>query len=123
MKKVFIIVIFTLSLSACNSDDLSISQDCIYTATVVDLRGLDGCGYVFKLDNGDILEPIWQWGFCATPPIPKEVTEDPLWDFNFIEGQRVRLGFKPTQEMASICSVGKQVHITCVEVIGEAPVE
>lgn len=119
-----IITFFLLTCSlACKQEDSKISQDCTYTATVVDLSGTDGCGFVFQLYNGDYLEPVWRWGWCGTPPLPKEATEDPLWDFRFVEGQRVRLGFEPAQEMGSICMVGKQVYITCLEVIGEVAVE
>jgi len=123
MKRTIAILVILLSTLACEMGDSKISKDCTYTATVVDLQGTDGCGFVFKLDNGDYLEPVWRWGWCGTPPLPKEATEDPLYDFEFVEGQRVRLGFEPAEEMGSICMVGKQVYITCLEVIGEVAVE
>ena len=116
-------MVVLLSISACEPEDSKISKDCIYTATVVDLQGTDGCGFVFRLDNGAFLEPVWRWGWCGTPPLPKEATEDPLWDFRFVEGQRVRLGFEPAENMSSICMVGQQVYITCLEVTGEEAVE
>ena len=91
-------MVVLLSISACEPVDSKISKDCIYTAAVVDLQGTDGCGFVFRLDNGAFLEPVWRWGWCGTPPLPKEATEDPLWDFRFVEGQRVRLGFEPANK-------------------------
>ncbi len=123
MNRIIAIMVILLSALACEPEEAKISQDCTYTATVVDLEGLDGCGFVFQLDNGDYLEPMWRWGWCGTPPLPKEATEDPLYDFTFIEGQRVRLGFEPAEEMGSICMVGEQVYITCLDVIGEVAVE
>ncbi|MGJ3235251.1 hypothetical protein [Marivirga sp.] len=123
MKRTIAITVIMLSILACQPEDSKISQDCTYTATVVDLEGLDGCGFVFQLDNGDYLEPVWRWGWCGTPPLPKEATEDPLYDFTFVAGQRVRLGFEAAEEMGSICMAGKPVYITCLEVIGEVAVE
>lgn len=123
MKQTLLILVILLGVLACQSEDSKISQNCTYKATVVDLQAMDGCGFVFQLDNGDYLEPMWRWGWCGTPPLPEEAKEDPLWDFKFVEGQRVRLGFEPAEEMASICMVGKQVYITCLEVIGEVAVE
>jgi hypothetical protein len=112
-----------ICISACETQDVEISKDCTYEATVVDLSSLDGCGFVFQLDNGDYLEPVWQWGWCGTPPLPEAATEDPLWDFNFVDGQRVRLGYEAAEQGGSICMVGEQVIITCLEVIGEVPVK
>ena len=123
MKRIIAIMVILLSALACEPEEAKISQDCTYAATVVDLEGLDGCGFVFQLDNGDYLEPVWRWGWCGTPPLPKEATEDPLYDYTFVAGQRVRLGFEAAEEMGSICMVGEQVYITCLEVIGEVAVE
>jgi hypothetical protein len=119
------VVIFILLAScwACEQEYTQSSQDCTYTATVVDLSGTDGCGFVFKLDNGDYLEPVWQWGWCGTSPSPEGATDDPLWGFNYVDGQRVRLGFEAAEQGGSICMVGEQVLITCVEVIGEVAVQ
>lgn len=48
---------------------------------------------------------------------------DPLWGFSYVDGQRVRLGFEAAEQGGSICMVGEQVLITCVEVIGEVAVQ
>ena len=86
-------------------------------ATVRDLTGLDGCGFVFELADGTRLEPIRQFLRCGTPPLPKEVTEDPLFNFQFVEGKKVSIGFQEMTEAVSICMVGKMVKITCIEEI------
>jgi hypothetical protein len=83
-------------------------------ATVKDLTGLDGCGFVFELSDGTRLEPM-RLLFCGTPPLPEEVTEDPLYNFQFIDGKQVRIKYEVLPDAASICMVGKIVKITCIE--------
>jgi hypothetical protein len=83
-------------------------------ATVRDLTGLDGCGFVFELADGTRLEPIRQFLRCGTPPLPKEVTEDPLFNFQFVEGKKVSIGFEEMTEGVSICMVGKVIKINCI---------
>ena len=115
MKKLSIIVLSFL-LIACNQDEIIFdSKECSVSATVRDLTGLDGCGFVFELSDGSRLEPIRLF-YCGTPPLPKEVTEDPLFDFQFVDGKKVRIGYEDmAPQYASICMVGKMVKITCVE--------
>ena len=83
-------------------------------ATVRDLRGLDGCGFVFELANGTKLEPQ-MLGYCGTPPLPKEITENPLYDFEWVDGKLVRINYEEIPDAASICMVGKIGKITCIE--------
>ncbi len=109
-----LIVIFSLSLMSCDEDLMRASCDEAVLATVRDLRGLDGCGFVFELADGTRLEPQ-MLGYCGTPPLPKEITENPLYDFEWIDGKQVRIGYKEITDAASICMVGKIVKITCVE--------
>ena len=75
----------TLLFSQCSEDD--VQMKCSTPATVRDLTGLDGCGYVFELEDGTRLEPVRNL-ICGTPPLPKEVTEDPLFNFQFEEGKK-----------------------------------
>ena len=120
MKKKYhltIVALVLVGLWGCESEAIETDKSCAYNATVEDLSGLDGCGYLFKLENGDYLEPVWRWGFCGTPPLPEGATEDPLWDFQFEDGKKVRLGFEQTNDYASSCMKGKMVIITCLEII------
>jgi|WetSurSiteA1Bulk_404760.scaffolds.fasta_scaffold10186_2 hypothetical protein len=71
---------------------------CSLTGTVLDYTGLDGCGLVIGLDNGDILEPA-----------------EIIPDFKLQAGQRVRLSYTELNDRASICMVGKIVRIDCIE--------
>ncbi|MEQ1585027.1 MAG: hypothetical protein ABL895_04060 [Cyclobacteriaceae bacterium] len=91
-----------------------ITCDNTVLATVKDLTGLDGCGFVFELADGSRLEPQ-MLGYCGTPPLPKEVTENPLYNFQWVDGKQVRIGYEEIPDAASICMVGKIVKITCQE--------
>jgi hypothetical protein len=54
-------------------------------------------------------------GYCGTPPLPKEITENPLYNFQWIDGQKVRIAYEEIPDAASICMVGKIVKITCLQ--------
>ncbi len=97
-------------------EEQAVGARCEITATVRDLTGLDGCGFVFELADGTRLEPQ-RIGYCGTPPLPKEVTEDPLYDFEFVDGKVVTIGYEEILDAASICMVGKIVKITCLSEI------
>lgn len=101
---------------SCEEDPMSVSCDEAVFATVKDLTGLDGCGFVFELADGTKLEPQ-MLGYCGTPPLPKEVTENPLYNFQWVDGKQVRIGFEEVPDAISICMVGKIVKITCIEEI------
>jgi hypothetical protein len=71
---------------------------CATPATVRNLTGLDGCGYVLELDNGQRLEPhgdLWQ-------------------SFARHDGDRVIIGYE-MEPSVSICMVGDGVKLTCIE--------
>ena len=119
MKRLTIILAFFSAIIfwSCEEDKISaVSCDNGVLATVRDLSGLDGCRFVFELTDGSRLEPM-RLMYCGTPPLPKEVTEDPLYDFQFVDGKQVRIGYEEIQDAASICMVGKMVRITCLEEI------
>lgn len=104
---------------SCEEDPMSVSCDEAVFATVKDLTGLDGCGFVFELADGTKLEPQ-MLGYCGTPPLPKEVTENPLYNFQWVNGKQVRIGFEEVTDAVSICMVGKIVKITCIDEITPA---
>lgn len=60
---------------------------------VEDLHGLDGCGYVIKLNSGERLEPVSNTSGVALEP-----------------GRRVAIKYK-SRPVASICMVGETVDI------------
>jgi hypothetical protein len=117
MKKVLFLSIIVFSLAACSKEEVKKSNAaCSTLATVRDLRGLDGCGFVFELADGKRLEPQILY-YCGTPPLPKEVTENPLFNFEFADGKQVKIGYEILKNEASICMVGDVVKITCLEEI------
>ena len=112
MKRVCVFFLLALVFNQCNNDDDQ-ARVCSTPATVRDLTGLDGCGWVFELEDGTRLEPL-RMLYCGNPPLPKEVTEDPLYDFVFEDGKRVFITYTETPS-PSICMVGPVVEITCIK--------
>jgi len=107
-------ILFVL-LVACK-DELN-TKNCGVAATTRDLTGADGCWYVFELNDGTRLIPVWDVVYCGTPPLPKEVTEDPLYNFQFTDGKKVFIGYELRPHHVTGCTGGKSVKITCLEEI------
>lgn len=101
-----------VTISCADKDNLTLT--CGTEATLRDLSSLGGCGYVFELNDGTRLEPVIML-YCGTPPLPAEVTQDPLYNFEFVDGKKVRIGFVEAIEYATTCMAGKTVKITCLE--------
>ena len=79
------------------------SPVCETKATVKDLRGLDGCGYVLVLESGEKLEPVLDAG-QPSPTLKGIVLRD---------GMQVTLSYRELTDRGSICMVGKIVEVTC----------
>ncbi|MFM7850839.1 MAG: hypothetical protein ACKO96_02755 [Flammeovirgaceae bacterium] len=113
--KYIILTLLVATAWSCKEEEVSKAQkSCSTLAMVRDLRGLDGCGFVFELPDGKKLEPLRVW-YCGTPPISKEQMEDPLANFEFVDGKQVKIGYDLVEGQASICMVGTLVKITCLE--------
>lgn len=106
-----LIVVLSLGLSACHED--CPSAKCGQEALVKDLGGLDGCGLVFELNDGKILEPERRTYVMAPS---KE--DDPLYHFDLKAGQRVTIACVDI-EGATACMAGDLVFITCIELSEE----
>jgi hypothetical protein len=107
------ITVLLVSFSCKKENSIAKKPKCPTSATVRNLTGLlDGCGFVFELADGTRLEPVLLY-YCGTPPLPKEVTEDPLYNFVFADGKKVKIGYEK-MESVSICMVGQTVKITCI---------
>ena len=114
-----------LFLSSCQEDEPS--PDCDTTATVRDLSGVDGCGWVLELENGEFLEFYLPTavGWCGTPPYPdsqpREIAYHSPWNnVTPQDGMKVRVAYDVLEDYASVCMVGKIVQITCLEIV-ESP--
>jgi hypothetical protein len=100
------------SASCDRNDDEAIAPECDTYATVRDLRGLDGCRFVFELADGRRLEPIIR--DCIILEYGKEPEADPLDFFEFVEGKRVKIAYEPQPDYGSYCMAGEIVKITCL---------
>ena len=98
------------------------SKQCATPAIVRDISGLDGCGFVFELKDGTRLVPV-PLLFCGTPPLPQEITEHPLYNFEFVDGKQVIIGYAETNEFADVCMAGKTVLITCLQELNTSPTD
>jgi hypothetical protein len=105
-----------VAFTACDND--STTTSCTVPATVRDLTGLDGCGFVFELEDGTRLLPVWDGTWCGTPPLPEEVTKDPLYNFEYIDGKKVLIGYVVRNDVMTICMAGQTVKITCLNEVG-----
>ncbi len=65
---------------------------------VKDYTGLDGCGFIIELENGDKLEPA-------------QVLDS---NFVFYDGQKVIFTYTELKDVGSICMVGKIVKIETI---------
>jgi hypothetical protein len=104
------------TVTSCQKNDLASPNACGTMATIRDLRGLDGCGFVLELENGERLEPVYDYGWCATPPLPTPT----IGDVEFADGKRVSIAYKVLPDRIGICMVGKIVEITCISEAGTA---
>lgn len=111
MRTIFLLLFTALILFNCSDENVS-KQVCSTPATLRDLSGLDGCGFVFELDDGKILIPLIL-GYCGTPPLSPAITEDPLYNFNWEDGKRVMIDYT-IADMPNICMAGQVVKITCL---------
>ena len=119
MKTFIALLLMIFLFPQCSEEGLK--KACSTRATVRDLTGLDGCGFVFELEDGTRIEPIVTY-MCGTKPLPKEATEDPLFNFSFAEGKRVLISFEPASN-ATICMAGFPAIITCLSEISEENTE
>ncbi len=103
-------LILLSAVTSCQHHELPQANACGIFATIKDLRGLDGCGFILELDNGEKLEPVYSTGWCGTPPLPAPAIEN----IQFIDGKRVSVSYKELEDRVSICMVGKVVEITCI---------
>ncbi|MFZ5973031.1 MAG: hypothetical protein ACOYXA_15695 [Bacteroidota bacterium] len=109
------VVALAVLLFSCGEERNGLKGACGTPATVRDLSGLDGCSYVFELEDGTRLIAYWEWGWCGTPPLPEGATEDPLYNFEYVDGKKVLIGYEERPDVGGICMAGKMVKITCLE--------
>lgn len=78
---------------------------CEIVGTVKDFSGLDGCGFLIELENGDLLNPVIIKG-----------------GFEMKDKQIISFSYKIMEDMMGICMREKhQVEITCINELGKTP--
>lgn len=114
-----------MAISACQEDETA--PECTTLATVRDLTGLDGCGWVLELENGERLEPylvyanygdpLW-CGMVSSDSRSQSHIDPQLWhNANPQDGMKVRIAYEVLPEQVSVCMVGPIVQLTCLEVV------
>jgi len=88
----FVIFIFCVSSCSTNSCPNSVKGE------FKDLQGLDGCGMVISLENGDKINPVNLSDF----------------DIEIVDGKKVWVSYSIQENAMGICMVGKIVEIVCV---------
>ncbi len=82
------------------------NMGCDKTATVMNYKGLDGCSYLLKLEDGSFLSPT--------------IKDPKVFDFrDFAKAKRVSISYVNTSGMMSTCMKGKIVEIKCCSIIEE----
>lgn len=104
------------AVTSCQKNEVSPATSCGTFATIRDMSGLDGCGFVLELDNGEKLEPVYDYGWCGTPPLPAPVIDN----VQFLDGKRVTIAYKELTDKVGICMAGKVVEITCISEVAPA---
>ena len=72
--------------------------------TIEDLTGLDGCGLVIQLDNGDYLEVV------AFADSSVEASFNQL-----VDGDEFTFSYSENYDFGTICMVGQTVTIECID--------
>mgnify|MGYP001579967248 CR=1 FL=1 len=110
MKRLWTIVLVAMSMVNCSEEKMADCSPglCSIEATVVDLRSLDGCDFVFELNDGTRLIPERRT-YVVVPT--KEA--DPAYHYQFENDAKVRISYNESLAMG-ICMAGPMVFITCI---------
>lgn len=95
---VILICIVLLSITACKNKPESKCPNGV-NATVKDMKGLDGCSWVFVLEDETKLQPF-------------NLDE---FEFHFEDGQNIIFSYTEENAMAGICMVGPIVKVNCID--------
>lgn len=115
MSKIFgfLILSVTSVLVSCDKDQEDAAPICEVSATVRDLSGLDGCGFVFELEDGTRLEPL-RTIYCGSVLNPSDIKPDPIHAFEFVAGKKVKISYNIMSEITTACMAGTPAKITCI---------
>ncbi|OIQ29734.1 MAG: hypothetical protein BM564_05890 [Bacteroidetes bacterium MedPE-SWsnd-G2] len=69
------------------------------SATVKDMKGLDGCSWIFELEDGTNVQPF-------------NLDE---FEFHFEDLQKIVVSYTEDKGMAGICMMGPMVRVSCID--------
>ena len=92
-----VIIVISLSVFSCKTIEKSTCENAV-PAQLVNLHGLDGCGWAIQLESGQKLEPL------------------NLKEFNIEkkENKKVWITYENAVGYASICMIGPMIKIKCL---------
>ena len=96
---IFLLVLIVGCKSTSNASNDSLDEKCDgVKVQLLDLTGLDGCGWVFKLEDDTKVQPLNLKDF----------------DIELKANAEYTIGYLEMPEIASICMVGKVVKLECI---------
>jgi hypothetical protein len=115
MTRLFAILLTASIFLACSEENAPpiTENNCSIPAIVVDLTGLDGCGFAFELEDGTRLLPV-KVLYCGTYPLPDNLPPDPIHTFEFVAGKKVFIEYTVSENYAGACMAGQYVSVTCI---------
>ena len=108
MKGIGLILVIVLIGASCQKKESGVDPACSQEAVVKDLTGLDGCGFVFELQDGTRLIPE-QRVYVQAP----DLQDDPIYHFEMKDGEKVMISYRDS-ELLGACMAGEIVFITCI---------
>ena len=108
MKGIGLILVIVLIGASCQKKESGVDPACSQEAVVKDLTGLDGCGFVFELQDGTRLIPE-QRVYVQAP----DLQDDPIYHFEMKDGEKVKISYRDS-ELLGACMAGEIVFITCI---------
>ncbi len=103
MQKLIFVLLLALAFG-CKVKPGAKGGSCEVMGTVKDFTGLDGCGLLIELENGQLLNPV---------TLPEGVVLE--------DKQAIRFGYKKVDDMMGTCMREQAfVQVTCLEVVSSS---
>jgi hypothetical protein len=115
MRNIVVVFVALWSMAfSCERDAMELGR-CGELATVESGGEITYCGPLFRLEDGTLLHMV---GPDLSGLSEEERSNHPLFTGHLYEGQKVKIGWKPTpQPVVTICMMGVTAELTCIEVL------
>lgn len=90
---------FLLTGQTCKQKNGGQNAGCQVMGTIKDFKGLDGCGFMIVLEDGQKLQPV------------KYSSQN----LEIKDGQKIKFSYEEVTNQVGICMAGKMVEVTCIE--------